>query len=1171
MRNGLSRTAVLNEALAEVRTVRRMARFWTVVLVLSFCSLIGYFSSCVLYSYSATSSPSFGPGTPKYLLGNVEPTFFLMFQLAALCLVFDAAHRHRRNRIDEVIDSKPVHNYEYLAGRVIGIAGLVWFVAAVLVITMQAMGFVSQTLNIGVADTFQFHSLLNLLLLDAPVTLLVWTALVASLSCLVRARIFVLAVSLIAMFSWYFLVLNTPFDLLSLVSPASNDSLFVSELVPEFASWQIVTVRFATVLACIGLIATGALVLRRNDSGNRFSMATASSLSLVLGVLMFALVGTVTFTGLKKYNGWAESHEFYEWNGGIDVNEMKGEIFINPGKRLTIDLDLNLSVSGQPEPMVFTLNPGMNIQELSVDGVEATYTHRNGLLEVKFPSSIASLSTHTLNVVAIGVPNPRFAYLDSAVDYLSDSSTSRQAIMLLGKDGSVFDTEYVALMPGSYWYPVPGPARADYLYTQTGFDYFDVDLLINLQARDWRPVGTGTTVKSTQNGQSFQLTSSNPIHEVGLFASNFASASLQVNETTFAMYLHKRHSENIRLLQEMKASLRSSVEEWFQVSNELGFSLPTKALTFVEVPRRLRTVGGGWRMNSVQALPGVFLLKEHAFPTARMDLALARIEQTESLTETEIQSEKIAKISGYFNHGIGTDNPWSSLSDLLWTHSTTASGEYSHELHQVMLCLLLEMRRVEHYFQPHFFNMHSLLHFADLTRVSLFEGSLALMDGMDNQPVTGSISATLALRELYPGRLSVWDSVEQTSFTDFPTLHGNKQDLELLLLKASLIANSLLALNGTQKIAEWMAALRKQSSASTYTLEDAIQLAGQYDVVIDPFLTSWLRGNAMPGYLASSFTSVRIEDDAEGNPQYQTSVNVRNTQPVSGLVRLEYPSARTAYSDFPYMAESIESTGVRIEGNSAIRINLITRYDIRRLYLDPGPSLNRTPIELVPTHSSPNDQIQLKLRPFLEASTWSPMSEDGIIVDDLDSEFSVNQPRLHVSRRTNIGPLGWLRRPVLEAEIDRGIPLVSTDYLTGTSQTYLSRYRSPPGAWARTSEPGAFGRFRKTTALTSIRDTPVQATFMASIPQSARWKLEYHAPKTMSGAYWNQETTYLLSVEDKEQSWDVELDAVDLIHGWNLVGEFELDRGMVSVELACSTRGATMYADAVRWTKTTKQ
>ena len=1066
------------------------------------------------------------------------------------------------------MDSKPVHNYEYLAGRAIGIAGLLWFIVAVLVIAMQAMGFVAQTLNFGIADTFQFHSLLNLLLLDAPITLLIWSAFVVSLSYLVDSRIAVLATGLLAMFAWYYLVLNTPFEFLSIVSPSSNDSLFVSELVPKFASWPTVGVRIATILAGIGLIAAGARLLRRNDSGVRLPITTVSSLAFVVGGSLFAVIAAATFSRLEESSSWREVHQSYDWNGGIDVKQMTGELYIDPKRHLTLDVDMVLGVdTALLQRLVFTLNPGLKVQELSVDGVQATYSFRQGLLEVQLPQPMTLGATHKLSVVVRGVPNPRFAYLDSSIDYLNDSSTSRQAIMLLGKDGSVFDSEYVALMPGAYWYPVPGPVKGDYLYTQKGLDYFDVDLSIALNARGWRAVGTGATIKSTANDQSFRLTSTNPLHEVGLFASNFASASLEVNDTTFAMYLHKRHSQNIRLLQEMEKSLRTEIEKRLQLSNELGFSLPHGALSFVEVPRRLRTVGGGWRMNSVQALPSVYLLKEHAFPTARMDLAFARTEQSSNVTE----NAKLEQISGFFSRGIATDNPWSSWSDILWSHMTFASGEYSHELHQVMLCLLAEFRRTEQYSEPQFFSMYSLLHFAELMKVSLFESSLALMDGMARRPAPGSIHATLALRELYPTRLSLWDEMEQTSFSEFPTSHGNEHDLEILLLKASLIANGLLTLNGDEKVAEWMAAIRKNSAGNTYTLEDVIQLADDYDVVIDPFLTTWLRGNALPGYVASSYTTVRVADDAYGNPRYQTTVDVRNTQPVSGIVRLEYPSEHTWDWNHHYIVDSNKSDGVLIEGGSAKRISLVTRYDIRKLYLDPGPSLNRSPFALVKRASTSSEQVHSSPKPFVEESTWSPARENGIVVDDLDSGFSVSQPRLNTSRRTEIGPMSWLGRPVLEAEIDRGLPLISEDYVTGITRTYLSGYRSPPGTWARTEKLGAFGRFRKTTAFAHIRDKPVLATFSTSLPQTANWRLDYHAPGKMSTLLANQETTYELVVSNGTKSWNIELDAYGLNHGWNSVGVFELDSGTVKVELESSTQGEELYADAIRWTRATTQ
>ena len=43
---------------------------------------------------------------------------------------------------------------------------------------------------------------------------------------------------------------------------------------------------------------------------------------------------------------------------------------------------------------------------------------------------------------------------------------------------------------------------------------------------------------------------------------------------------------------------------------EVGLNLPQDRLAIVEVPARLRMVGGGWRMGSLAALPGIVLVGE---------------------------------------------------------------------------------------------------------------------------------------------------------------------------------------------------------------------------------------------------------------------------------------------------------------------------------------------------------------------------------------------------------------------------------------------------------------------------------------------------------------------------------------------------------------------------------
>ena len=56
---------------------------------------------------------------------------------------------------------------------------------------------------------------------------------------------------------------------------------------------------------------------------------------------------------------------------------------------------------------------------------------------------------------ASGIPDSRFAYLDSAI--VPEAKTwANNRLVLLGTESSIFDDAYVALMPGSRWLPSPG-------------------------------------------------------------------------------------------------------------------------------------------------------------------------------------------------------------------------------------------------------------------------------------------------------------------------------------------------------------------------------------------------------------------------------------------------------------------------------------------------------------------------------------------------------------------------------------------------------------------------------------------------------------------------------------------------------------------------------------------
>ena len=336
-----------------------------------------------------------------------------------------------------------------------------------------------------------------------------------------------------------------------------------------------------------------------------------------------------------------------------------------------------------------------------------------------------------------------------------------------------------------------------------------------------------------------------------------------------------------------------------------------------------------------------------------------------------------------------------------------------------------------------------------------------------------------------------------------------------------------------------------------------LELANELELIVDPFLTDWIRNASLPGYVVSRMSVDRIADDARGNPQYKTSVTVRNMEPVGGLVRLQYPTEETWSWMFPYYTQS---EGVYIGAETSTRINLITPYEVRTARLLPGLSLNRGAISLRKSSSTIDEFPDVEPPPFAERSEWMPISESGIIVDDLDAGFSVTQRAPNLARPTSIGPVGWFASPRLQLELDNGLPYLGTYY------ERIREFQVARGTWGRIVESSAYGRYRKTVAQAWIRDTIHTARFTTELPEPSQWTLSFHVPRSWRPGP-NLDLQWQFKISNDSEQWYREFDVGSKVPGWNLIGDFDLPKGTASVELVASSKPGYIYADAIRWTR----
>lgn len=140
---------------------------------------------------------------------------------------------------------------------------------------------------------------------------------------------------------------------------------------------------------------------------------------------------------------WADRHAAIAHEPAPDVTRVSGRVDIEPGHRLTVDVVLTLrSPTTQPlAALNLSFNPGMRIAALQVDGEEAAYQHDAGILLVTPPAPVTRETPAMVSIRAIGVPDPRFGYLDSAVR-ATDEAVLGIPLVLLGDEASIYDEDF---------------------------------------------------------------------------------------------------------------------------------------------------------------------------------------------------------------------------------------------------------------------------------------------------------------------------------------------------------------------------------------------------------------------------------------------------------------------------------------------------------------------------------------------------------------------------------------------------------------------------------------------------------------------------------------------------------------------------------------------------------
>ncbi len=582
----------------------RLARAWVtgilgVAVTLCVCAFHAYVHGVVGMGMG-------GGFAPRLLIGELGLDLLWVPLAGVLFLAFDCREADERDRIADALDAKPASNLVLIAGRLAGTIGVVAVPFVFGVAVVQLGGWIARRTDFWMGDPFETYSLVGFLLVDAIPALALWGTMIVMLSAVLRNRIAVVVVAASLLAVQALLVREVSVHVLPALPIVSHAARSASDLAPSLAdpaTW----VRCASMFAlATGFCLVAAAVHLRREAISRMARLVPA-LSLV--AVSVAGFGTVVASGLRNVEqreAWLAAHRDARNDAGavLDVEEISGRVRITPGRLLEVDVQATFRAPFAMSDLLFTLNPGLRIAAVSLDGHPVDFSHEAGLLLVNPSKPLPSGAQGRLGVSAAGVPNPHFGYLESAVDWQRRSA--RNLIRRFGTRASVFHHDYVALTAAVHWLPTAGTV------VDHEPDFYRLDLLVSAPP-DWQDAGPGPQHGTGDGTTRFRR---GQVQGTALYASRFARHHIKLPGVEVALLASPEHMPNLEYFAPAVDGAAAYLEGLLETLERGRLPYEDHVLTLVEVPTTLRTYRGGWFLDPIRS-PGLLPLREEGLPLAR--------------------------------------------------------------------------------------------------------------------------------------------------------------------------------------------------------------------------------------------------------------------------------------------------------------------------------------------------------------------------------------------------------------------------------------------------------------------------------------------------------------------------------------------------------------------------
>lgn len=580
----------------EAKTLRRswFFRLFMIGSLLIFTFMnIGVFSPVGEEDWNLIAIPSSVPLVNLYLL-NIGQAIVVIF------LAADFLKRDKKVDTNEVLYTRSMSNFEYIAGKTWGIIRL--FISLDLAILAIAMiiNIISKSMNVDFPSYIAY-----LLILSLP-TIVFSLGLAFMLMSLLKNQaltfLFLLGYAALNMF-WLWFRAGSIFDYMAFGLPVYKSGI------AGFDNLElIINQRLMYLFLGLALVMATILMFKRLPQSKGHTLLT-----IILLVIFSAGAGLCTINTLslhtnsiKEKNLVIETNRQYEAEKFASLTEAKIDLrhhgsTIEATAAVKIVNDNNIPL----EHYYFSLNPGLQVSSVSSGGSELQFVPTNHIVKVTPARSLKPGEADSMKIEYSGTINESFCYPNFSGSLKEDPYTA--AMVRINKRQAFLTKEYVLLTPEVHWYPsfglnyYPGnPARIKVDFTRYRLSVKTDENLV--------AVSQGLMERE---GEKFFYSPESPLTGLTLAIGNYVADTLKAGDVNYISWHYPGNDYYKKDFTELSDTIRLLISGIMrELETNFSTKYPFRTLTLLEAPVQFYSYPRQSTQTRAELQPSMVILPE---------------------------------------------------------------------------------------------------------------------------------------------------------------------------------------------------------------------------------------------------------------------------------------------------------------------------------------------------------------------------------------------------------------------------------------------------------------------------------------------------------------------------------------------------------------------------------